>query len=75
VVPQTLEARVARLEQQVSLLIGGRTDESQPAADDWKETVGMFRGDPIVAEMIEQSRRIREEDRRRARETAEPDPA
>lgn len=74
-VPQTLEARVARLEQQVSLLIGGRTDESQPAADDWKETVGMFRGDPIVAEMIEQSRRIREEDRRRARETAEPDPA
>jgi hypothetical protein len=75
VVPQSLEARVGRLEQQMSLLIGGRADESQPAADDWKQTIGMFRGDPIVGEMIDQSRRMREEDRRRAREAAGPDPA
>jgi phage-related minor tail protein len=75
VVPQTLEARVARLEQQVSLLMGERTKQSQPAADDWKRTVGAFRGDPIVAEMIEESRRIREEDRREARETGEGRPA
>jgi hypothetical protein len=74
-VPQTLEARVARLEQQVNLLIGGRTDESQPTADDWKQTVGMFRGDPIVEEMVRESRRIREEDRRRAGEAGEPRPA
>ncbi len=71
-VPQTIEARVARLEQQMSLLIGQRTNEGQPAADEWKETVGMFRGDPIVEEMIDESRRIREEDRRRAREAKEP---
>ncbi len=70
-VPQTLEARVAQLEQQMNLLIGGRTDESQPAADDWKQTVGMFRGDPTVEEMIEESRRIREEDRCLAREGGE----
>jgi hypothetical protein len=75
VVQQTLEARVARLEQQMNLLIGGRTDQSQPTADDWKQTVGMFRGDPIVREMIDQSQRMREEDRRRARETREAGPA
>ncbi len=74
-VPQTLEARVARLEQQMSLLINRRTDESQPAADDWKQTVGMFRGDRIVEEMIDESRRMREEERRRARETSESGPA
>jgi hypothetical protein len=74
-VPQTLEARVARLEQQMNRLIGGRTDESRPTNDDWKQTVGMFRGDPIVEEMIEESRRIREEDRRHAREAGEPHPA
>ena len=72
-VPQTLEARVDRLEQQMNLLLGGRTDESQPTADDWKETVGMFRGDPIVGEMIDESRRLREEDRRAAREAGESD--
>jgi hypothetical protein len=69
-----LEARVARLEQQMSLLIGERTGEGQPAADDWQQTVGMFRGDPIVGEMIEESRRVREEDRRRAREARDPGP-
>ena len=73
-VPQTLEARVARLEEQMSLLMGGRTDRSQPAADDWKQTVGMFRGDPIFQEMIDESRRMREEERRRAGESREAGP-
>lgn len=72
---QTLEARVARLEQQMSLLIDQRTGDGQPAADDWRQTVGMFRGDPIVGEMIEESRRVREEERRRARETMDGGPA
>jgi hypothetical protein len=71
VVPQSLEERVARLEQKMERLIERRIDESQPAADDWKRTVGMFRGDPIVEEMIQESRRIREDDRRRAREAEE----
>ncbi len=74
-VPQTLEARVARLEEQMTLLLGGRADQRQPMVDDWRQTVGMFRGDPIVREMIEESQRMRDEDRRRARETREPGPA
>jgi hypothetical protein len=75
VVPQTLEERVARLEQQMTRLAGGQPDESLPGADDWKQTVGMFRGDPIVEEMLQEARRIREEDRRQAREAQEPGPA
>ena len=74
-VPQTLEARVARLEEQIRVLMGGRTDRDQPAADEWKQTVGVFRGDPIFQEMIDESRRMREEERRRARESREAGPA
>ncbi len=72
---EPLEARVARLEQQMHLLLRGQTDDSEPAPDDWQQTVGMLRGDPIVQEMIDQSRRMREEERRRAHETMEPDSA
>jgi len=68
---ETIEARVARLEKQVSLLMRDRADEQQPAADAWRQTVGMFRGDPIVGEMIEEAQRIREEDRRRTRDATE----
>jgi hypothetical protein len=74
-VQETLEARVARLEQQMILVMAGRTGDSQPPADDWKQTVGMFRGDPIVQEMIEEARRRREEERSTAREASEPRPA
>ena len=68
---ETLETRVARLEQQVSLLLRGRGGEPRPDSDAWKRTVGMFRGDPVVLEMIEESRRLRQEDRRIAREELE----
>jgi hypothetical protein len=67
----TIETRIARLEEQVSWLMRARSDEAEPAADAWELTVGMFRGDPIVGEMIDGARRIREEDRRKARETSE----
>ena len=70
----TIESRVARLEEQMSQLIRGRIDEDQPPEDAWEQTVGMFRGDPIVGEMIEEAERIREEDRRRTRDTTESDP-
>lgn len=59
----------------MGLLLSGRTDGPQPAPDDWKQTVGMFRGDPTFAEMIQEARQMREEDRRLARETQEPGPA
>ena len=67
----TIEVRVARLEEQMSRLIGDATNQGQPAADEWQETVGMFRSDPIVREMIEEAQRIREDDRRLAREGSE----
>jgi hypothetical protein len=71
---EALESRVARLEEQMSSLIGARTGE-RPAPDEWRQTVGMFRGDAIVGEMIEEARRAREEERRRAREEAGPNRA
>jgi len=43
----------------------------EPGRDDWMETVGMFRGDPIMAEILEEAARIREEDRRLTREQFE----
>jgi len=40
--------------------------QSQPGRDDWQKTFGMFVGDPVMKEIIEAGRRIREEDRRQA---------
>jgi hypothetical protein len=68
----TLETRVARLERQMATLLHGESDEGQPPQGAWRKTVGMFRGDPIFAEMIEEAQRIREEDRRRTRDAMEP---
>jgi hypothetical protein len=65
-VQEALKTRIARPEQQMTFVTGARTDSSQPASDDWRQTVGMFRGDAIVEEMIEQSLQMREEDRRLA---------
>ena len=73
-VHSTLERRVAQLEQQMDLLLHGRSDDCQPSADAWKTTCGMFRGDPVVQEMIDEARRMREEDRGEARESHETDP-
>ena len=69
---ETIEARVARLEQQMSLLMHGGASESRPPRDAWRKTVGMFRGDPVVGEMIEEAERLREEDRRLTRDVTEP---
>ena len=72
-VQDTIEARVARLEEQVSLLLRDQNANYQPPADAWEKTVGMFRGDPVFGEMIEEARRLREEDRRMTRDAMEPD--
>ncbi|ETX02230.1 hypothetical protein [Candidatus Entotheonella palauensis] len=55
-----LEERVSKLEQLVNKLIHG----TDAAPKDWRQTVGMFDGDPIMKEIIEEGRRIREADRR-----------
>jgi len=62
----TIEERVTRLEQLMDQLLWTRPQSSQPGRDDWLGTFGMFAGDPVMKEIIEAGRRIREEDRRQA---------
>jgi len=58
----TLEERVATLEKLVAELMH-KTDTSGRKKD-WRRTVGMFDGDPIMKEIIDEGRCIREADRR-----------
>ena len=60
----TLEERVTKLEKLVEEL-RHKTDASGRKKD-WRRTVGMFEGDPVMKEIIEAGRRIREADRRQA---------
>ena len=69
---QTLEERVAALEHQVAnltkrLLPGEKTLPEK----DWRSTVGMFANDPIMKEIIEEGRKIRERDREQARASSQ----
>ena len=61
----TLEERVTALEQLVAQLM--RTTAATERPKDWRRTVGMFDGDPIMQEIIAEGRRLREEDRRQTR--------
>jgi hypothetical protein len=69
---ETPETRVARLKKQMAIVFDREAANGQPARDAWRKTVGMFRGDPIVGEMIDEAQRIREEDRRHTRDATEP---
>jgi hypothetical protein len=66
---QTLEDRVAALEHQMEeltrRLIPG---EKLPPKKDWRSVVGMFADDPIMKEIIEEGRKIRELDRELTRD-------
>ena len=64
----TLEERVERLEKLFSDFIDGQTRLHEPGRDDWQRTVGMFAGDPVMKEIIEEGRRVREEDRQQTRQ-------
>ncbi|MEK6258601.1 MAG: hypothetical protein AABP62_08260 [Planctomycetota bacterium] len=64
---ETLEQRVARLEEQMRVMVSSRADERAATPNkDWRRTVGMFRNDPVMKEIIEAGHRIREEDRQQA---------
>ena len=67
---ETLEARITRLEQQMNRLLGDSA-AGEPAQDAWEQTVGMFRGDPVFKEMLDEAQRMREESRRLARQADE----
>ena len=60
----TLEERVAALEVTVALLLS--QSDSVVAKKDWRSTLGMFADDPIMKEIDEEGRRIREADRQQA---------
>lgn len=62
----TLEERVARLERRLDELGGRRASETH--TKDWRSTVGKFRGDPVMKEIIDGALRQREEERRLARD-------
>ena len=61
----TLEDRLSRIEKLVDELVQKSTG-GEPSKD-WRRTVGMFDGDPIMREIIEEGRRIRELDREQTR--------
>ena len=62
-----LEERVTRLEQLYDDWLRGQLDSREPGRDDWLKTVGMFAGDPVMKEIIEEGRRVREQDREQTR--------
>jgi len=61
----TLEERVAALEETVAQLLS--QSDSAVAKKDWRSTLGMFAGDPIMKEIDEEGRRIREDEASDAR--------
>jgi hypothetical protein len=60
-----LEARITELERQLAMLKAQVATLIQP--NDWRSVVGMFAGDEVMKQILEQGRKIREEDRRRTK--------
>jgi len=59
----TLEERVIKLEKLVDTLL--QQVDVSARKKDWRRTAGLFDGDPLMKEIIEEGRRIREEDRQK----------
>jgi len=52
----SIEERVEKLEQAVF-------ENRKPGEKDWRRTIGMFDGDPVMKEIIDESLRLRDEER------------
>ena len=62
--PETnLEQRVIKLEQMMDTLL--QTLDLPARKKDWRRTAGMFDGDQLMKELIEEGQRVREQDRRK----------
>jgi len=59
----SLEERIVKLEKMMDTVLQN-LNISAPKKD-WRRTAGMFDGDPVMQEIIEEGQRIREEDRRK----------
>jgi len=66
---RTLEERVSSLEETVAGLIAVASTDKRKK--DWPSTIGMFEGDPVIREIQEEGRRLREADRRDAQQDAQ----
>ncbi len=55
-----IEERVAKLEEAVF-------GDSEPGRNEWQSTVGMFRGDPVMKEILDDVHANREQEREKAR--------
>jgi len=62
----TLEERVTRLEEIVDQFLHSKSGFPEPGRHDWRKTFGMFAGDPVMKEIIDAGRRIREQEREQA---------
>jgi hypothetical protein len=61
----SVEERISALERTVAELIQSRRLTNR--AKDWKRTVGMFSGNELMKQIDAAGRKIREQDRQRAR--------
>jgi hypothetical protein len=59
-----LEERVAILERQMAQLLT-QAEHDRPQKD-WRSTVGMFTNDPVMKQIQEEGRKIRQADREQA---------
>jgi hypothetical protein len=63
---ETLEARVVELERLMGVVLR-QTTPSPMEEKDWRRTVGMFDNDPLMKEIVDVGRRLRAQERRKAR--------
>lgn len=62
--PNSIEKRVAALEQEVASLRAAVSGNGDPA---WRRTFGMFAGDEVMKRILDHALAYREADRRRTR--------
>jgi hypothetical protein len=58
----TLDERVSALERTVAELLASRPNTGSDEKD-WRSTIGMFDNDPVMKEIQDEGRKIREADR------------
>ena len=60
----TVEQRLDRLEKLVEGVVN-RLSSAESRKKDWRRTIGMFDGDPVMGEIIDDALQAREQERQR----------